>query len=254
MHRVDPPDYVLPTPRRVPEPYLRAEVAAFPLVSEASFASALLELDPQLSEDSATRPLWRACEDMLAQHTGWSLDRLIAARDLGWFGSAGNRGKVRLLDYLQRLARTHLVPRAGVTAIEQGTDLSVLDAADHYRWLTFTMPEDLLLCALGVEPAPTRVEIDPPLLVRRLLDRGVAEIHQHMGAGMDFRLLWVSALVALTCPHVGAEQLASPGAPLSEGRLLVRWMLAAAIARCALAEYLIRGGDKGFASFVLERA
>jgi hypothetical protein len=195
---------------------------------------------------------------MLAQHTGWSLDRLVAARDLGWFGPddnvdyQGNRDGIKLSTYLRALARSHLTPRAGVTVIEQGTNMSVLDAADHYRWLTFTMPEDLLLAALGVEPAPARVDIDPPLLVRRLLDQGVAEIHQHMGAGMDFRLMWVSALAALANPYIQDDQLVSPGAPFDDGRLLVRWMLAAAIARCALAEYLIRGEGEGFACFAFD--
>ena len=73
MHDLEPPDYVTPTPRRIPEPYLRAEVATFPLTSEEAFDSTLLELHPGL-EDPATSLLWRACEDRLAQHTGWSLD------------------------------------------------------------------------------------------------------------------------------------------------------------------------------------
>ncbi|WP_189836439.1 hypothetical protein [Sulfuriferula multivorans] len=152
-------------------------------------------------------------------------------------------------DYLRTLARSHLSPRAGVTEIEESTDLTSLDAADHYRWLTLTLPEDLLLAALGVEPAPVRVDLDPPLLVRRLLDLGVAEIHQHVGGGMDFPLLWASALAAIATPDVGEDALASPGAPLSEGKNLVRWLLVAAVARCLLTEYLIRGGQD-FLAFV----
>ncbi len=235
----------IPTPRRVPEAFLRAEISAFPLASEASFRMSLVELDPAVKENTRTDKLWRECERQLAPHTGWSLDRLVAARDRGWFGAeplASGR-PVSMHDYLRALARSHLSGRAGVTEIGESTDLTALDKADHYRWLTFALPEDLMLAALGVEPAPVRVELDPPLLVRRLVDLGVAEIHQHVGAGMDFRLLWASALAAIATPIVGKYALASPGAPLSEGKELVRWLLAAALARCTLAEYMIRGGQ-----------
>jgi hypothetical protein len=243
MLPVDPSPSAAPPPRRVPEPFLRAEISAFPLGSEESFRACLVELDPQLS--SKTGLLWRACEDHLAPHTGWSLDRLVAARDLGWFGPnlRGGGKPVAMLAYLRALARSHLIPRAGVTGIEESTDLSALDAADHYRWLTLTLPEDLLLCALGVEPAPMRVDVDPPLLARRLLDLGVAEIHQHVGGSMDFPLLWASALAAIVSADVPENALNSPGAPLSGGQQLVRWLLVAGIARCVLAEHLIRKGD-----------
>lgn len=170
MSSVDLSSVVSPIPRRVPEAYLRAEIASFPLTSEASFHTPLLKLDPMLAEDGRTRRLWRACEDMLAQHTGWSLDRLVAARDRGWFGRKDIRHDVPMRDYLRALARSHLIPRAGVTQIEAGANHATLDAANQYRWLTFTMPEDLLLAALDKEPAPTRVDIDPPLLIRRLID------------------------------------------------------------------------------------
>jgi len=252
MPSAEAPASVTPVPRRIPEPYLRAEIAAYPLAGEEAFRSALLQLDPQLREGHATRRLWRACEELFSPHTGWSLDRLVSARDRGWFGAQDERRPVSLLRYLRALARSHLVQRAGITEIEESTDLSALDAAVHYRWLTIALPEDLLLCALGVDPPPASVDLDPPLLVRRLLDAGVAEIHQHMGGGMDFPLLWASALAAIASPEIGEDALASPGAPLSGGRSLVRWLLAAAIARCALTEHLIRGGED-FMAFVRSR-
>lgn len=236
---------VTPVPRRVPEPYLRAEIAAFPLASEESFRNSLIELDPELNGDSnlgnLTRRLWRACEQQFAQHTGWSLDRLVSARDQGWFSFSDKRPFVPMHLYVKGLAHNHLAPRAGITEIKEKTDFSALDTLDHYRWLTLTLPDDLLLAALDVDPVPRRVDIDPPLLVRRLLDLGVAEIHQHVGASMDFHLLWVSVLAALINPEIKDDELASPGAPFSDGKLLVRWLLAAAVARSVLAEYLIRG-------------
>lgn len=249
MPQTGPMFVATPTPRRVPEPFLRAEIAAYPLASEKSFQEGLVELDPQITQKSKTGNLWRACESQFAPHTGWSLDRLVAARDRGWFGPYPRNHPIPLHGYLSALVRSHLVPRAGVTEIEASTNLTALDAADHYRWLTLTLPEDLLLAGLGVEPAPVRVELAPPLLIRRLLDLGVAEIHQHVGAGMNFPLLWASALAAIATPTVKEDALASPGAPLSEGKNLVRWLLAAAVARCTLAEYLARG-NQNFSTFL----
>jgi hypothetical protein len=245
---------VSPTPRRVPEPYLRAEIAAFPLTSEEAFRACLVELDPQLatSQVAATRKtgnLWQTCENRFTSYSGWSLDRLIAARDRGWFGAHPIDTPISMYSYLYALANDHLVARPGVTEIKESTDLTAVDAVDHYRWLTFTLPEDLLLSALGAEPAPNQVEFDPPLLVRQLLDLGVAEIHQHIGAGMDFPLLWASALAAIATPAVDKDELVSPGAPLSNGENLVLWLLAAAIARSTIAEFLIRG-EHNFKLFV----
>lgn len=245
-------DIVTPSPRRVPEAYLRAEIATFPLVSEEAFRCSLIELDPAVTKDSLTHQLWRSCESSLAQHTGWSLDRLISARDRSWFDSFNMQFPVSIHCYLKTLACSHLVRRAGVTEIEESTELSALDAVAHYHWLTISMPEDIVLAALGVEPAPVRVDIDPPLLVRRLLDDGVAEIHQHLGAGMNFPLLWVSALAAIAHPNVDGKVLHSPGAPFKDGEYLLSWLLAAAIARCALAEHLLRGDDN-FKIFLSEQ-
>ena len=120
MSRNDLSATVNPASRRVPEPYLRAEIAAFPLASEESFRARLVELDPKLGEINKTKELWRACESQFAPHTGWSLDRLVAARDRGWFGKkpAGTEKPVPLHAYLRNLARSHLIPRAGVTEIE----------------------------------------------------------------------------------------------------------------------------------------
>ena len=161
---------IVPTPRRVPEQYLRAEISAFPIASDESFRSAMLELDPRLPEPlpeppdkkNPTRELWRACESLYAPHTGWSLDRLVAARDLGWFGGSPSLKPIFMQAYLRNLARSHLMARPGVTEIEERTELSAIDAHDHYRWLTFALPEDLLMAALGVEPVPRRVDKDLP--------------------------------------------------------------------------------------------
>lgn len=252
-------------PQRVPDAYVRAEVAAFPLTSEVAFRGAMTELDPLLDGGGTapTRELWRDCEKALSEHaSGWSLDRLVALRDFFWFGwpralAARQRARrprpVTMHRYLRHLAEVHLEARPGVTHVVENTELRSLDAVTHYRWLTFALPDDLLLVGTGVDPPPTRVDIEPPLLVRRLLDQGVTEIHHHAGAGMDFPLLWVSVLAMLATAAIDPAKLAGPGQPLGGGETLLRWLLAAAVTRCLLAELLASGTTDTVARFVASR-
>lgn len=228
---------------RVPEHHLRAEIATFPLVTEASFRTALVQLDPSLG--SATATLWRACEGRIAEHTNWSLDRVVAIRDETWFGvddaRRGERaGKLAMHVFLRNLARASLAPEPGLTRTIGAFEAARLDAEDRHHWMVFAMPEDLLLSGLGVDPPPERVASDATLLIRRLLDAGVVEVHQHLGAGMSFPLLWASAVATLAMPGVQDDLLVGPAAPFGEGRDLVRWMMATAIARCVLGEFLVR--------------
>lgn len=247
-------------PRRVPEAYVRAEVASFPLTSLQAFKSALTELVPSLDGPDAgsTRALWRDCEKTLSEHaSGWSLDRLIAVRDVFWFDSRRHlRGKkdpprrVSMAGYLVHLADTHLERRPGVTVVAQDTEAGSVDALTHYRWLTFAMPEDLLMSAVPVEPPPTRVDIEPPLLMRHLLDRGVTEVHHHVNAGMDFPLLWTSLLSAIGDPELDPGQMSGPGLLFGDGETMLRWLLAAAVARCVLAEVILRDGRQPLLAFL----
>lgn len=238
-------------PRSVPEAYVRAEVASHPLTSMCAFQNALTELNPEVGpngDGGKTQALWRECEKSLVEHaSGWSLDRLIAVRDFFWFGCEPGHPRSRqprpfsMLYYLRRLAHVHLEARPGVTEIVRSTDANALDALTHYRWLTFALPEDLLLSAIREDPPPTRVNIEPPLLIRRLLDRGVAELHHHVGAGMDFPIMWVSALAALASPDLPSNALESPLLPFEKSEKLLRWLLTAAVSRRLLAEFLLRG-------------
>jgi hypothetical protein len=242
------------TPRRVPEAYVRAEVASFPLANIKSFREVVTELSPSLGNDDAgrrTAELWGECERLMCEHaSGWSLDRLLAIRDSFWFECLPHGrptlkqryGTEPLHCYLRRLAGRYLERHAGITEVVEWR-ANVVEAMTHYRWLTFALPEDLLLAATGIKPAPTRVSVDPPLIVRRLLDRGVAEIHQHVNGGMDFPTLWVSALAALADPKLDPNALSSPGLPFGDSEMTFRWLLAAAVARSVLAEFLLTGED-----------
>ncbi len=258
-------------PRLVPDAYVRAEVAAFPLTSEVAFRNSLTELAPMLGDgaasggqrrrDDPTRALWRECERTLSEHaSGFSLDRLIALRDFFWFSWPRGRSEPRrtrrpaavpMHRYLQHLAQVHLEARPGATEVVQSLEAATLDAVTHYRWLTFALPEDLLLAGTGVEPRPSSVNIEPPLLVRRLLDRGVTEIHHHLHAGMDFPLLWASLLAALESSELDLGD--TPGQPLNGGEKLLRWLLAAAVTRSFLAEYLVSGEGEALLDFVANR-
>lgn len=227
---------------RTPEQHLHAEIATFPLVTEAAFRSALTHLDPALG--TGTGLLWRACEARVAEHTNWSLDRVVGIRDQTWFGvDHMRRGepatRVPMHVYLRSLARSILAPEPGLTRTITDFEQSRLDAESRHHWMVFAMPEDLLLSGLRVDPAPERVVSDAGLLERRLLDSGVAEVHQHLGAGMNFPLLWASALATLALPGVHENLFAGPATPLAEGRDLTRWLLAAAITRCLLGEMLV---------------
>lgn len=244
------------TPRLVPEAYVRAEIASFPLVGLSAFEQAITELAPAV-DDERTQRLWSACERKLSEH-GWSLDRLIAIRDFFWFRDWRSRGPAMgplpLHQYLRNLANAHLKREYGVTEIEHRDDTPAFDAITHYRWLSFALPDDLLLTATGVDPPPSRVDIEPPLVVRRLLDRGVAEIHQHVSAGMDFPTLWASILAALASPNLREDVIESPNLIFGDSGTTIRWLLAAATVRALLAEFLLRqrvsGERDGFLDFV----
>lgn len=230
------------TPRLVPEAYIRAEVASFPLVSGCAFEQCVTELAPQVN-DEQTQRLWKACEKELSEH-GWSVDRLIAIRDFFWFrdGRLPTRSTrpLPLHRYLRNLANVHLKREYGITEIEHRDDTTAFEAITHYRWLTFALPDDLLLAATGVDPPPSRVDIEPPLVVRRLLDRGVAEIHQHVSAGMSFPILWVSILAALANPDLREDVLDSPNLIFGDSRTTISWLLAGATARALLVEFLLQ--------------
>lgn len=236
-------------PRRAPEPYVRAEVAAFPLTSLEAFRQSIVVLDPTL-EEPRTRRLWRACESEFTQHAaGLSLDRMVTVRDNTWFKPPAGQPrvrKIRMHEYLRQLADAHLEPQYGVAELRRESETRAarggaepIDAVLHYRWLTFALPEDLLLSALRIEPPPERVNRLHPLLNRRWLDVGFAEIHQHGGAGWDFPLLWVGAMAALADPNLDPDALNSPGAVFERGRDLARWLLVAAITRVVLTEFLL---------------
>ena len=112
---------------------------------------------------------------------------------------------------------------------------------EAWRWLTFALPPDMLLAALGdARGSPTRVEMLSPQLEENLHRRGFAEAHLHVNAGLDFPLLWTSAMHGLKSDQLDETAFRSPGADLNEGRNFGNWLLRVALARYLLAAFLRR--------------
>jgi hypothetical protein len=262
----------------IPIDHVVAEVAAFPLSSEAALQNPLSEFDPGLS--GATRALWRAAErHILSTFPSFSIEEAVTIRDRIWF-DLGDEQRVSLWRYLRQLAREYLKPR-GDEAVpsllrdrahegppDRGSDAVV--ARRRWRWVSFALPPDLLLAALGhggtprwatgargdraTSPTmPGSVEFISPALDRILRDQGYAETHCHIGAAVEFPVLWVGAMRALASFRLDPDRFASPGSLLEEGRDLADWLIRAAVARYVLAAFLVRGRGKETFVVFLER-
>jgi hypothetical protein len=246
----------------VPIDHIIAELAAFPLASAATLRLHCVCLDPALQ--GATAALWRQTENhLLGSYPGFSVDELVAMRDRIWFNDplevhrrtrqgvpAANSmdGKIPLHQYLRALARGHLevhgdlaVPRLPPDdwsgRYDQRAPAAVARTA--WRWLTLALPPDLLLAALGtVENGPHYVETLSPTLAQHLKEQGFAETHLHVGAGLDFPLLWNAVLRSIADFNVKPDVFTSPGAALGEGKDLAPWLVHAALVRYLLAAFL----------------
>jgi hypothetical protein len=232
----------------IPINHVMAELAAFPLVSEEALAIGPGSLDPGMG--GATGRLWRQTEKTLVESfPSFSIDEIVALRDRIWFAE-GARHLVPLDRYLRRLARWFLETN-GPVAVPRLPPEECLPGAMHlahtpiarraWLWLTFALPPDLLLGGLDRNGhGPEKVELLSPWLVRHLLENGYAETHLHVGAALDFPLLWNTALHALADPAFRADAFQSPGAGCCEGIDLAPWLLRAALGRYVLSAYLVQ--------------
>jgi hypothetical protein len=243
----------------LPFDHLFAELAAFPLASEAALANPVTHLDPGMSSDSKmglpTARLWRAVEQgLLASSSGVSLTDLLAMRDECWFGDdrqqGGDRASPRSLQsFLGRLSTRHLEEygRGFAPRLPEQLDgpyaatSTYSEARRSWMWLTFALPEDLLLAMTSKNDQIPSADLLAPA-VRELLSRGFAETHLHVGAALDFRTVWSLLLARLAWPGMKEDELQAPGAALREGRDLPAWLLRCAITRVVLAGFL-RAGD-----------
>ena len=230
---------------RLPFDHLVAELAAFPLGSEAALKTPLTDLDPNLT--GSTGLLWRAAErELLNAAPGISLDELTALRDRSWFNGDDNN-PVPLGKHLERTAMLHLEPSGTGVVVRRPAEMegpwttapTYAETRRSWMWLTFALPADLLVAAAGSHPVA-----EPDILcspVRELLSRGFAETHLHVGAAVDFAAVWALMVNRVAHPELGDRPLDAPGAPLDEGSLLLQWLVRASIARLLLGWYVTEG-------------
>ena len=231
----------------IPLDHVVAELAAFPLASEAALALGPTAIDPGLASPP-TVALWRAAEGaLLGAFPAFSLDEIVALRDRVWFDGSVTGSPIFLATYLRRLAWRFLrVDGPVAVPCLPGDDGSASRAGPLARrawiWLSLALPEDLLLAALGHRGAgPERVDLISPALARHLAERRYAETHLHLGAALDFPLLWNVAMHAVAEPEFKSLAFASPGAGFDEGRALAGWTVRAALARTVLAAFIGQG-------------
>lgn len=234
----------------IPFEHIEAELAAFPLASEASFRLGTASLDPLVSSNDK---LWRAAEKhVLNTLPSVPPDEAVAIRDKLWFDSSNNPNQtvtnpVPLLEYLRRLAESYLDahgrPVEVATSDADTRGRAGPEARLRWSWMCRALPPDLLRVARGVldadgDPFPLNAVIQ-----QMLRDRGFAEIHLHLGASPDFSLAWAALMHGLIGNEGKHSDFVSPGACFKHGRDLGSWILYAAVVRLVLAEWLFHGSS-----------
>ncbi|WP_306208075.1 amidohydrolase family protein [Actinoplanes sp. RD1] len=233
---------------RLPFDHLVAELAAFPLGSEAALTNPVTVLDPGMS-DAATKKLWRAAERvLLGAAPGLSLDELTALRDETWFG--GDAIGCRTLErHLQRAAEW---PLQAFRNARRGGPLTdspeAADARRRWMWLTLALPADLLTVLSGRHPFAGPGPLCPP--VRELLSRSFAETHLHVGAAIGFGEVWSLIVNRMAHADLAGRSLGAPGAVLDEGGSIPGWLARASVARYLLGSYVASGHPGPFERFL----
>ncbi|MFL5345883.1 MAG: hypothetical protein ACJ8AT_13915 [Hyalangium sp.] len=249
---------------------LEAEIAAWPLTSEAGFR---LGLDTLTRTDAGVlgRDTQHLSNALLAhlrpRARGLSLEVLSQFRDGVWFGSGesppGSRGlRISLASFAQSLAG-HLLAFVGdhaVLRIEVRPSPEVLAA--RWRWLSFALPPDVLIAAHAAaeqtSPPTDFVNLGIPHLERFFETEGIAQTHLHLGAAVPFEWLWTHLMTRVGDHALQPKALQSEGSlPFGSAREFLDWLVTAAFARLILAGFLWRlelGLDSRFVSYVRAQA
>lgn len=228
----------------IPFEHVEAELAAFPLASEASFHLGTPTLEPLVSRKDE---LWRAAEKhVLNTLPSVPPDETVVIRDKLWFDSSNPNQTISkavpLHEYLRRLAKSYL-DKHGRPVELIASEASTLgraapEARLRWSWMCRALPPDLLRIARGVVDA----DGDPfplnPVIQQMLRDRGFAETHLHLGASPDFSLAWAALMCGLIRDESRYSDFESFGACFEHGRALGSWLLYAAVVRLVLAEWL----------------
>jgi hypothetical protein len=248
---------------QIPMDHIVAEVAAFPLASEAALRLAVIGLDEEL--DPPTGALWREAErQILGGFPAISVEEVVGIRDKVWFADRGACRRITLGVHLRSVARKFLkasaaaalptLPDAPWEGEASNSGPRAARARRAWRWVSFALPPDLLIAALDDDLGPYDVQLVSPAVDRLLRDQTFAETHLHIGAAPAFPVLWVAALHAVARPELRVSAFHSPGAALGEGEQLAAWLVHAAVARYILAAYLARDGrDDSLPEFLAAR-
>ena len=229
----------------VPFEHVEAELAAFPIASESSFCTPLVELDPSFA-GNRQKCFWRAAErEILSSIPSLALDEFVMVRDRVWFGERPKlenpQSAIPLAKYLHTLSTRHLdelgQPVGPVPQTDQRNGPSP-HARLRWSWLCRALPPDLLRAARGLPNADDSPFQLSPVVERLLQERGFAETHLHLGAAADFSLMWANLMHALAVEEIQEKSFQSPGACFDDGRKLGKWVMWAAATRLVLAEWL----------------
>lgn len=221
-------------PAALPPEWLRAQADTWPLRSVLAFDTALTEPD-----DRARRALSADFEGVFrTRAAGMSLDTLETLVRGSW---EGLKGRDCLRRHLERIADGALA-WAGDRVVLRGADDAV-SALVRWRWLSLSLPPDLLIAALAVrhghDPRTETVTLPDRGLARDFAEKPFAVTHLHVGASVPFGPLWAGVMrrMAEEEPPQPKPDTASSG-PLRTEELFRARLLQAAIARVVMASYL----------------
>lgn len=242
---------------------LEAEIAAWPLTSEAGFR---LGLDALTRTDAGV--LGRDTQqlsDALLMHLrprarGLSLEVLRQLQDGIWLdGGASPPGsrrlRVPLVSFARRLAEQRLAFMGDHVVLRTDVRPAPEVLAARWRWLSLALTPDLLVAvhaaAERIEPPADFLNLGVPQLERFFEEEGIAQTHLHLGAAVPFEWLWTNLMT-----RVGGHQL-QPKALQTEGSLpfgstkeFLSWLVTAAFTRLILAGFLWRFEKGQFSRFV----
>jgi hypothetical protein len=227
---------------------IEAEIASWLFWSETSLKQGItvLRWDARGDLDRASCACYEPLEEYLRLRSGGaSLEALRLLRDRIWQRDGRNCERP-LLNVLRFVAQDLWRVDANGIARPRNPE----EDGDRLRRLTLAMPLDLVTSALGGTGAVDMV----PDALREILQRGVAQVHVHLGACMSFATLWEHVLVTAGAPFLDPAKLERGGPPpFGRGKEYRRWLVMAALVRATLAGFLYwqgRGRVHRVAQFV----
>ena len=224
-----------------PHDQLLAELAAYPLTSEASFDLCATQLARDSKEThSLTLRLER---ELLPRHPGISVERLRLLQEQAWFGNDVEKQPLSLVSHILRLAQHHLAPAGPRVRLRD--DCYPEQHALSWLWLVRYIPADLLVAARYAQlqeiPADAHVLLSSPQL-REILQEPCAETHLHLGAALSFPTIWTGLVYALAQDSptglLSRNRNELMPSPLGNPQRWVKTLYAALILRVLFASFL----------------